>query len=174
MDIKNKKPFFLTKNFWSLKGKEKKIAEAKHNLAGEQLERRLVELQDIDDKDRQLKILDIDRRYGKLSELEFNKQSATIKEEPYVGVVNTHFNPKDPKNGFFELDWNQSFIDMLSKAGYSGVSDDEIVNKWFDDLCKGIVLETMDQDVFEELKAQQENREKISKTELKDGKVEYS
>ena len=63
---------------------------------------------------------------------------------------------------------------MLSKNGYTGVTDDEIVNKWFDDLCKGIVLETMDQDVFEELKAQQENREKISKTELKDGKVEYS
>jgi hypothetical protein len=63
---------------------------------------------------------------------------------------------------------------MLSKNGYTGITDDEIVNKWFDDLCKGIVLETMDQDVFDELKAQQENREKISKTELKDGKVEYS
>ena len=63
---------------------------------------------------------------------------------------------------------------MLSKNGYTGVTDDEIVNKWFDDLCKGIVLETMDQDVFDELKAQQENRDKISKTELKDGKVEYS
>ena len=63
---------------------------------------------------------------------------------------------------------------MLSKNNYTGVTDDEIVNKWFDDLCRGIVLETMDQDVFEELKAQQENREKISKTELKDGKVEYS
>ena len=32
----------------------------------------------------------------------------------------------------------------------------------------------MDKDVFDELKAQQENREKFSKTELKDGKVEYS
>ena len=28
--------------------------------------------------------------------------------------------------------------------------------------CKGIVLETMDQDVFDELKAQQENREKCA------------
>ena len=78
METKINKPFFLTKDFWSLKGKEKKIAEAKHNLAGEQLERRLVELQDIDDKDRQLKILDIDRRYGKLSELELPKFTSPV------------------------------------------------------------------------------------------------
>ena len=63
---------------------------------------------------------------------------------------------------------------MLFTKWLTGVTDDEIVNKWFDDLCKGIVLEIMDTDVLEELKAQQENREKISKTELKDGKVEYS
>jgi hypothetical protein len=63
---------------------------------------------------------------------------------------------------------------MLSKNGYTGITDDDIVNKWFDDLCKGIVLETMDKDVLEELKSQQENRDKVSKTELEDGKVEYS
>ena len=138
MDIKNKKPFFLTKDFWSLKGTEKKIAEAKHNLAGEQLERRLLELQVFDDKDRQLKIIDIDRRYGKLSELEFNKQSATIKEEPYVGVVNTHFNPKDPKIGFFELDWNTAFVDNLKSHGYQGQTEEEIVDRWFQTLCNTI------------------------------------
>jgi hypothetical protein len=152
MDIKNKKPFILTKAFWSLKGKEKKIAEAKHSLAGEQLERRLLELEDIDDKDRQLKMLDIDRRYGKLSELEFNKQSATIKEEPYVGVVNTHFNPKDPKNGFF------------------AEKEEDAVNKWFNDLCKNIMLEDMDHDVLDAMKENIEEQRK----DLGDGKVEYS
>jgi len=109
-----------------------------------------------------------------LSGIALDKKLADIDDKPYVTVLETHFDPDNPKKGYFELDWNQSFIDMLSKAGYTGVTDDEIVNKWFDDLCKGIVLETMDTDVFEELKAQQENRDKISKTELKDGKVEYS
>ena len=109
-----------------------------------------------------------------LSGTELEKKLADIDEKPYVTVLETHFDPDNPKKGYFELDWNQSFIDMLSKAGYTCVTDDEIVNKWFDDLCKGIVLETMDTDVLEELKSQQENREKISKTELKDGKVEYS
>ena len=64
---------------------------------------------------------------------------------------------------------------MLTSNGYSGVTDDETVNKWFDDLCKGIVLETMDPDVFNELKLQQkESDENTKKTSLKDGKVEYS
>ena len=63
---------------------------------------------------------------------------------------------------------------MLAKNGYSGITDDETVNKWFDDLCKGIALETMDSDVLDELKAQKQEAEKITKTALKDGKVEYS
>ena len=114
------------------------------------------------------------KAHHELSGVALDKKLADIDDKAFVTVLNTNFDPDNPKKGYFELDWNQSFIDMLSKAGYSGVTDDEIVNKWFDDLCKGIVLETMDADVFEELKAQQENREKISKTELKDGKVEYS
>ena len=114
------------------------------------------------------------KAHHELSGIALDKKLADIDDKPFVTVLNTNFDPDNPKKGYFELDWNQSFIDMLSKNGYTGVTDDEIVNKWFDDLCRGIVLETMDQDVFEELKAQQENREKISKTELKDGKVEYS
>jgi len=170
MEQKINKPFILTKAYWSLKGKEKKIAEAKHNLAGEQLERRLVELADIDDKDRQLKILDIDRRFGKLSETEYEKQSATVKDEPYVGVLKTHFNPKDPKNGFFELDWNQKFIDNLAENGYVAEKEEDAVNKWFNDLCKNIMLEDMDQDVLDAMK----DDIKEQKKDLGDGKVEYS
>ena len=109
-----------------------------------------------------------------LSGVELDKKLADIDDKPFVTVLNTNFDPDNPKKGYFELDWNQSFIDMLSKAGYSGVSDDEIVNKWFDDLCKGIVLETMDSDVLDELKAQSSDSESIKKTALEDGKVEYS
>ena len=63
---------------------------------------------------------------------------------------------------------------MLGKNGYSGITDDETVNKWFDDLCKGIVLETMDPDVFDELKEKTQQKDKVAKTPLEDGKVEYS
>ena len=106
---------------------------------------------------------------------ELDKKLADIEDKPWVTVLKTHFDPSNPKKGYFELDWNSSFIDMLTTNGYSGVTDDETVNKWFDDLCKGIVLETMDPDVLEELKAHKDQvDENIKKTALKDGKVEYS
>ena len=108
---------------------------------------------------------------------ELSKKLADIEDKPWVTVLDTHFDPKNPKKGYFELDWNESFITMLTSNGYSGVTDDETVNKWFDDLCKGIVLETMDPDVLEELKAQKDEVDeniKRSKTSLEDGKVEYS
>ena len=38
---KIKKPFFLTKDYWSKNGKDKQIAEAKYKLSGEKLEREL-------------------------------------------------------------------------------------------------------------------------------------
>ena len=109
-----------------------------------------------------------------LKGIALDKKIADINEKPFVTVLKTHFDPNNPKQGYFELDWNQTFIEMLNKNGYSGITEDETVNKWFDDLCKGIVLETMDSDVFEELKAQKKEAESIKKTSLEDGKVEYS
>jgi len=170
MNEKVKKPFFLTKEFWTSKGKDKQIAEAKHSLSGEKLERKLVDIEYEDGVDKQVKLLEIDRKYGKITDIEFKKQSCTIKDEPYVGVLETHFDPTKPKNGFFELDWNDKFIENLNANGYHGEKDEEVVNKWFNDLCKNIMLEDMDQDVVDELKSN------ISETkkDLGDGKVEYS
>ena len=37
-----------------------------------------------------------------------------------------------------ELEWNKPFIEFLRKHNYSGVNDEEVVDKWFTDLCKNI------------------------------------
>lgn len=76
-------------------------------------------------------------RQKKLTE----KEQATKNKEPYVNVLETHFDPKDPNNGYFELDWNSYFIDELRKAGYTGDSDEEIVDKWFKNLCQNVLAE---------------------------------
>jgi hypothetical protein len=66
------------------------------------------------------------------------KEKATANKEPWVAVLNTHVNPENPRNGFFELDWNEHFVLMLRNNGYTGGSDEEVVDAWFGDLCKEI------------------------------------
>lgn len=69
------------------------------------------------------------------------KDRANAKQEPYIAVLETHVNDQNPRNGFFELDWNEYFVVQLKTAGYYGDTDEEIVNKWFQDLCRGIGAE---------------------------------
>jgi hypothetical protein len=67
------------------------------------------------------------------------KKSKTQKsEEPMVKVLNVNVNPENPRNGFFELDWNSEFVNMLTQNGYTGESEEEIVDKWFQSLCRTI------------------------------------
>ena len=76
---------------------------------------------------------------SKLSE----KDRATRKKEPWVGVLNTHVNKDNVRNGFFELDWNEPFVLKLKQEGYGvdGDADEEIVDRWFRELCANVVVD---------------------------------
>lgn len=63
--------------------------------------------------------------------LEQEKEAATKAGEPWVAVLDTQVNPENIKNGFFELDWNNEFIEKLLDAGYSGETNEQIVDAWF-------------------------------------------
>lgn len=63
--------------------------------------------------------------------LEQEKEAATKAKKPWVAVLDTQVNPKDIKNGFFELDWNNEFIEQLIDAGYQGEEPEQIVDQWF-------------------------------------------
>ena len=69
------------------------------------------------------------------------KEIATEKKEPWVAVLETHVNSENVRNGFFELDWNDYFIVQLRSNGYQGDSEEAIVDKWFQDLCRNIGAE---------------------------------
>lgn len=72
--------------------------------------------------------------------VEKEKTLATIDNEPWVKVLTVDFeNPADPKTGSMELDWNDAFIQNLVDAGYSGRTQEEIVDMWFRDLCRGVI-----------------------------------
>jgi len=107
---KIKIPFKYNPTSWFLKGKEKEIAQAKYELKGTALDKKL----------------------------------ADIDEKPFVTVLNTHFDPNNPKQGYFELDWNEPFVAMLRENGYEGSEEEMVVDKWFSDLCKTIVREEIE------------------------------
>lgn len=69
------------------------------------------------------------------------KELATEKKEPWISVLNTHINKDNVRNGFFELDWNEYFVLQLRKAGYRGATDEEIVDLWFQELCRNVGAE---------------------------------
>jgi hypothetical protein len=71
------------------------------------------------------------------------KERATANNEPYVAVLDTKVNPDNPRNGFFELDWNDYFIVQLRQAGYGleGDPDELVVDLWFRDLARNILSE---------------------------------
>ena len=69
------------------------------------------------------------------------KEAATKAKKPWVGVLDTQVNKDNIRNGFFELDWNNEFIEQLLDAGYKGESNEEIVDMWFKDLARNVLSE---------------------------------
>ena len=69
------------------------------------------------------------------------KEIATEKKEPWVAVLDTHVNKDNIRNGFFELDWNEYFVVQLKTAGYTGETDEVVVDQWFNELCRNVASE---------------------------------
>jgi hypothetical protein len=92
-----------------------------------------------EEAENELKKLSEENELAKLSP----KDKATRKKEPWIGVLNTHVNRDNIRNGFFELDWNEYFVLQLKREGYGedGDPDEEIVDRWFRELCANVVVD---------------------------------
>lgn len=97
-----------------------------------------------DPMQKELAVTELDQREGKLTDLEYAKKIATLKDEPWVTVINMDFSKKTALEGSFELDWNEQFVRKLESEGYSGPTPDNIVNQWFMELCRNIAMEEFD------------------------------
>ena len=77
------------------------------------------------------------------------KEIATAAGEPYVAMVRMDIDPDNLHQGAFELDWNEIFVARLVKAGYMMKQDDsdaDIVDRWFQNVCRHVVMETWEQE----------------------------
>lgn len=84
-----------------------------------------------------LSILDIDLKYEKITQVEYDKQRAELLKEPWVSMPKIHWDPILNGKTYFELDYNSYFLEFLRTNGYDG-EDDDIINKWLNDICISI------------------------------------
>jgi|TARA_A100001011_G_scaffold390343_2_gene473616 hypothetical protein len=141
MTKKTKLPFSMMPASWGLKGKSRAIAEAEYYYEGEELEKVLAELNAESDDEKVLSALDIDLKNGRIGREQYDKRKAEILEEPYVNVIHMDVNPENAKAGYIELDWNDHFVKFLHENGYTGTSDEDVVNKWFNDVCRTVLIQ---------------------------------
>jgi hypothetical protein len=77
------------------------------------------------------------------------KDLATEQGQPYIKIVSFELDPNNLHQGSFELDWNDKFIADLIRAGYQLKKDDsdaDIVDRWFQNICRHVVMETYEQE----------------------------
>lgn len=99
------------------------------------------------------------------------KDQATERGEPWVNVIGMELDQADMTQGAFELDWNEIFVARLVKAGYMMKptdTDAEIVDRWFQNVCRNVVLETWEQE-----QAMNPNRV-VKSRDIGDGRREVS
>ena len=97
------------------------------------------------------------------------KDAATKRGEPYISVVSVELDPENVGNGAFELDWNDIFVAKLVRAGYEGKDDAQIVDRWFQTICRNVLMEN-----FEQWEANQTGERVIIKKDLGNGYTEVS
>jgi len=74
------------------------------------------------------------------------KDLATEAGEPWVSVLGMELDQDSLERGAFELDWNDLFVAKLVRAGYQGKEDADLVDQWFQDVCRNVVLESFEKE----------------------------
>lgn len=97
-----------------------------------------------DEKKRDIAFLTLDYEEGKIKEIDYSKQLATLNDQPWVTVLNMDFTKGSSLEGSFELDWNEAFVKKLESEGYKGPSPDIVVNQWFMEICRNVAMEEFD------------------------------
>jgi hypothetical protein len=90
-----------------------------------------------------------------------DKEKATAAGEPYIAILKVDLDPADINNGSFDLDWNDKFVTNLIKQGYKIRADDtdaQIVDRWFQTVCRNIALEVYEQEIADPEKRESELR----------------
>jgi hypothetical protein len=105
------------------------------------------------------------------------KEKATQAGEPYVNILRMEIDPNDINSGSVELDFNDKFVLNLIRAGYKMKdtdTDNDIVDRWWTNLCRATVLETFEQEWADPSKRTNGDVRNVRTKDLGDGRTEVS
>jgi hypothetical protein len=105
------------------------------------------------------------------------KELANKNGEPYIAITKVHIDPNDINNGAFELDWNDKFVLNLVKQGYKikqEDTDNEIVDRWFQTVCRNVALEVYEQEIADPEKRGRSDMRVVRQKDLGNGRTEVS
>ena len=116
-------------------------------------------------KDKELALLENKFKFHKIKEIDYMKDKATIEGKPFV-AVKPNFEEVDGEDFYLELEYNEIFLEKLKKQGYSGLTNEDIVEQW---------LKFKMIDSFDNLAEMAQNQipTQINKIDLGDGKKIY-
>lgn len=130
----------------------------------------------ITQKEYDVGLLDLRLKQNEIKQHDYDREVASLKNEPYVNVISMGID--NSSEGYFELDWNEAFVKMLYEDGLTGVSDEDVVNKWFNRVCKTVLIQEgadMDYGMQQPFTRQERpdveyRRERKNKTSKNDGR----
>jgi len=134
-------------------------------ISGYDRDTRLAEIDQADETALALAKLDVDLKHNRISAQEHERKTADIKNEPYMAMPKISWDPVDPSKTFFELDYNDAFVQSLRVNGYQG-SDEDCINRWLNDVCNSILSEMAPTDP--------EFVTNVRRIRREDGKTEHS
>lgn len=165
-------PFEWLPRSWGVSGNDRKRLKAEYEYSGYELEMALNSLDHTGDEllksnlNTELKynkisekeydyslakindnpeyLLNIKLKHGDITKTSYNKELSTLKNEPWVHIVDIRMDQNNPSIGALELDWNDIFVEHLRESGYSSESDDKVVDMWITDVCRNIALQELD------------------------------
>jgi len=143
----------------------KMITKFFKNIIGMSIPTKTVDIKEQDDKSKVAAKRKLSR--AKAADLKLTpKELANKRKEPWVDVIDFKVNQDNIRNGVYELDWNDNFIVQLRNAGYGfdGDPDEEIVGRWFRDICINIAVDIGNDSV------NNRSANYINVTKLSDGK----
>jgi len=99
------------------------------------------------------------------------KEEATLRGDPWVGVISVELDAENVGNGAFELDWNDKFLAQLVRAGFQRKPNEPesvIIDRWFQEVCRNVIMEN-----FEQFEANlPKDARAIQRKDLGDGRAE--